>query len=86
VVEWVCGVQEGALVKKGKREREVRRAAARFFLFVAQDWHGSLPPPSKHYKTKGRRYCYSRIQPEGRGGAGEGKVLVWLSFKINLKV
>jgi hypothetical protein len=43
------------------REREVRRAAARFFLFVAQDWHGSLPPPSKHYKTKGREYCYSRI-------------------------
>jgi hypothetical protein len=37
-----------------EREREVRRAAAWFFLIDAQDSHGSFPPSSKHYKTKGR--------------------------------
>jgi hypothetical protein len=42
-------------------EREVRRAAARCFLIVVQDWHGSLPP-SKHYKTKERGYCYSNFR------------------------
>jgi hypothetical protein len=63
------------------REREVRRVAARFFLFVAQDWHRSLPPPSKHYKTKGRGYCYIRIRPEGGGGAGVISGMVWWYFK-----
>jgi hypothetical protein len=50
-VEWVCGVPEGVLVEKDRRERD-EKAAARFFLIANQDWHGSLPPSSNHYKTK----------------------------------
>jgi hypothetical protein len=62
-VEWWEGSRKVPWSRR-IREREVRRAAAWFFLIDAHDSHGSFPPSSKHYRTKGRDGCYSEFRPE----------------------
>jgi hypothetical protein len=61
----------------------VTHAAASLLLFfyIAQDLHASSLLPFKHYKTKGRGYCYSKTRPERGRGAGVVNARVWWSLK-----
>jgi hypothetical protein len=82
-VEWVCGVQEDALVEKDQRGG-VEKGCCRVVLNIAQDWHGSSPPLFQTLKDKKEGCCYSIRSTRGRDDCWKCQWDGLVGFQINL--
>jgi hypothetical protein len=51
------------------------------YLMDAQDLAQDLSYSLRSLRDKNKRGCYSRIRPEGGGGAGVVSGMVWWCFK-----